>query len=85
MAHFANIDQDNNVREVIVVSNAALDDLPFPESEPVGQQFIAECGTPGTWIQCSYSAAFRGWFPGPGFRYDPTADAFVPPAAPVDP
>lgn len=85
MAHFANIDPDNNVRDVVPIANDALNNLPFPESEPVGQEFLAQCGMTGTWLQCSYSASFRGWYPGPGFTYDPVLDVFVPPPAPEPP
>lgn len=82
MGHFALIDSSNIVREVIVVDNAAMDGLPFPESEPVGQAMLAESGFVGTFLQCSYSGSFRGCYPGQGYTYDPAADVFVPPAAP---
>ena len=51
MAHFAQIDDTNTVLRVDVVNNATIDDLPFPESEPVGQAFLASLGIEGTWIQ----------------------------------
>ena len=85
MGHFTRVDDENIVREVIVVANAAMDDLPFPDSEPVGQAMLAESGFVGTYLQCSYNGNFRGCYPGSGFTYDPTADVFVPPAAPVEP
>ena len=81
MAHFALVD-DGIVRNVITVANAAIDDLPFPESEPVGQAFIATlpdlAAQAGTWWQCSYNANFRGCYPGMGFTFDGTD--FIPPA-----
>ena len=40
MGHFALVDS-GIVRNVICVANAVMDDLPFPESEPLGQAFIA--------------------------------------------
>ena len=82
MAHFALIDA-GIVRDVIVVANAAIEDLPFPESEPVGQQLLADSGFIGTYAQCSYSGSFRGCYPGIGYTFDGTV--FVPPAAPVSP
>lgn len=82
MGHFAKIDDSNIVREVIVVANAAMNDLPFPESEPVGQAMLAESGFEGTFIQCSYNASFRGAYPGMGWSYDPVNDVFVPPPEP---
>ena len=81
MAHFALVD-DTIVRNVIVVANAAIDDLPFPESEPVGQAFISTlpdlAAQSGTWMQCSYNANFRGCYPGLGYTFD--GDNFIPPA-----
>lgn len=85
MGHFARIDDANLVREVIIVANAAMDNLPFPESEPVGQTMLAESGIEGHWLQCSYSASFRECYPGPNYAYDPVLDVFVPPAAPEPP
>lgn len=82
MGHFALIDSGNIVREVIVVANAAMDDLPFPESEPMGQAMLAESGFAGTFLQCSYSGSFRGCYPGQGYTYDPVADVFLPPTTP---
>ena len=85
MAHFARVDEYNVVRQVIVVANAAMDDKPFPESEPLGQAMLADSGFTGTWLQCSYNGNFRGCYPGSGYAYDAVADAFVPPAAPEPP
>lgn len=82
MGHFARIDDANIVREVISVANAAMDDKPFPESEPIGQAMLAESGFTGTWLQCSYNANFRACYPGTGYTYDQTLDVFVPPAQP---
>lgn len=69
MAHFANV-QNNEVGQVIVVSNDDCDNLDFPESEPVGQTFIALLGIPGTWLQTSYNGNFRGTYAGIGFAFD---------------
>lgn len=80
MGHFARIDENNIVREVIVVANAAMDDQPFPKSEPIGQAMLSESGCIGTWVQCSYNGNFRGCYPGIGYTYDPALEAFVPPA-----
>lgn len=79
MGHFALVDDSSIVREVIVVANAAMDDLPFPESEPVGQAMLAQSGFQGLYLQCSYNANFRGAYPGRGWSYDPVSDVFVPP------
>jgi len=81
MAHFAQIDGYNIVRQVIVVANAAIQDAPFPESEPLGQAMLAESGFEGTYLQCSYNGNFRGAYPGIGWYYDSTLDVFVSPAS----
>lgn len=84
MAHFAQIDQKDNVVVVNVIDNDDCGGGNFPESEPIGQAFIASLGLSGTWLQCSYHANFRGVYPSIGYRYDPVNDVFVPPAAPED-
>jgi hypothetical protein len=70
MANFALVDSNNFVREVIVISNTDCDDLPFPESEPIGQAFIALIGLTGNWLQTSYNSNFRGTFAGLGFTFN---------------
>jgi hypothetical protein len=40
MAHFAHINDDGIVRDVIVISNADCGGGEFPDSEPIGQAFI---------------------------------------------
>jgi len=82
MAHFAQVDDQNIVRQVIVVANAAMDDKPFPDSEPLGQAILAESGFSGTFLQCSYNGNFRGCYPGSGYTYDPSLDEFIPPPSP---
>lgn len=65
MAHFAKI-ENKIVTQVIVINNETLNNLEFPDSEPVGQEFIAALGLDGTWKQTSYNANFRGKFAGVG-------------------
>ena len=81
MAHFARVD-DGIVREVIVIDNTDCGGGDFPESESVGQVFIASIGLAGEWLQTSYSSSFRGTYAGIGFTYDSDLDEFVAPAAP---
>ncbi len=78
MAHFAKI-ENGIVATVIVVNNETLGDLEFPDSEPVGQAFIASIGLDGTWKQTSYNANFRGNYAGIGYTYDTDLDEFVAP------
>lgn len=76
MAHFAQINEKNQVQSVIVVSNDDCGGGNFPESEPIGQAFIASLGLTGTWLQTSYHANFRGAYAGIGMIYNPDTDEF---------
>jgi len=78
MAHFAQVD-NNIVRTVIVIDNSDCGGGEFPESEPIGQAFIAAIGIEGDWLQTSYNGNFRGQYAGQGMTYDPTLDEFVSP------
>lgn len=77
MAHFALI-EDGIVKNVIVVSNNDCGGGDFPESEPIGQAFIASLGLEGTYLQCSYNGNFRNVFPEPSDKYDDETDRFIP-------
>lgn len=80
MAHFAKLDENNIVLQVIVVGNSTINDLPFPESEPVGVAFCQSLfGHDTNWQQTSYNANFRKNYAGIGFTYDAALDAFIPP------
>ena len=78
MAHFAKI-ENNKVTDVIVVSNDDCGGGEFPESEPIGQEFLASLGLTGQWLQTSYHANFRAYYAGIGYTYDAQLDEFVPP------
>lgn len=81
MAHFAKI-ENNLVIDVIVVSNTDCDNLPFPESEPIGQAFIASLGLTGEYKQTSYSGSFRGYYAAPNYSFDASIGEygeFIPP------
>ena len=82
MAHFARIDNNNVVRQVIVISDdIALN--PAPNNETLGQTFIANVlGLAGEWKQTSYNGTFRCRYAGIGYTYDPVADEFVAPPEP---
>lgn len=79
MAHFAKINEKNTVEQVIVIDNNNIDHLEFPESEPVGQEFIKSIGLDGNWLQTSYNSKFRKHFAGTEYTYDKVKDVFVPP------
>lgn len=78
MAHFAQLDADNIVTQVIVVNNDVLSDLPFPQSEPGGVKFCRSLyGEDTNWKQTSYNNNFRGQYAVVGGKYDPVADQFI--------
>ena len=83
MAHFAQLDEHNIVLQVIVVSNDTIDNLPFPESEPIGVAFCQSLlGADTRWAQTSYNANFRYNYAGIGYTFEPVANpngAFIPP------
>jgi hypothetical protein len=77
MAHFAEINENNIVINVIVIhNNELLDDLGY-ESEQKGIDFcVTHFG--GRWVQTSYNATFRKNYAGIGFSYDANLNAFIP-------
>ena len=78
MAHFAQV-QDGIVRSVIVINNSDCGGGDYPDSDSVGQAFIAAIGIDGDWLQTSYNNNFRGNYAGQGMTYDPVLDQFVSP------
>ncbi len=77
MAHFARINENNIVDEIIVISNEDCQNLDFPESESIGQSFITSIGLNGNWKQTSYNANFRKKYAGIGDTFDETRNAFI--------
>ena len=53
--------------------------LDFPDTEPLGQQVLAESGFDGEWVQTSYNSNFRGKYAGVGDTYDAELDIFKSP------
>jgi len=82
MAHFALI-KNGVVVEINVINNADCGGGEFPESEPIGQEFIKSLGIAGEWRQTSFNANFRGKYAGVGDRYDEILDEFVSPITEV--
>lgn len=78
MAHFAKLDENNIVTQVIVIHNNELLDENGQESEEKGIVFCQSLFD-GNWVQTSYNATFRKNFAGIGFFYDEKLDAFIPP------
>ena len=65
MSHFAKIDKDNIVTEVIV------SEQDFINSGKVGDSFL--------WVQTSFNHNFRKQFAVVGFTYDKVNDVFIAP------
>ena len=86
MAHFAKV-KDGVVQQVIVVANFDCGGGNFPESEPIGQAFLASLSLEGEWLQTSYNNNFRGIYAGSGYTYDAVNDVFVAPPVeePIEP
>lgn len=82
MAHFAQLDDNNYVTQVIVVHNneVMVDGV---EDEARGIAFCQSLFGPDTrWVQTSYNGSFRGVFAGVGYFYDAVNDIFVAPIPP---
>lgn len=78
MAHFAQLDNDKVVTNVIVVSNADTS-VNGVEDESVGIAFCKKLlGQDTNWIQTSYNGNFRGKYAGIGDTYDAVKDTFIP-------
>lgn len=79
MAHFAELDANNIVLRVIVVSNNdTADGQTGEEIESIGIAFCQRLFG-GDWKQTSYNGKFRKRYAGIGYTYDATLDAFIPP------
>jgi hypothetical protein len=77
MAHFAELDNNNIVTNVVVVHNNELL-LNGVESEAKGIDFLESLFHHRRWKQTSYSGSIRGQYAGIGMKYDEAADKFVP-------
>ena len=79
MAHFAQLDENNKVLQVIVVANEELL-LDGVENETKGVIFCKSLlGEDTKWVQTSYNATFRKNYAGVGYTFDEERDAFIPP------
>jgi hypothetical protein len=71
MAHFAKIENNGIVSQVIVLDNS---------QEHRGQDFInQDLGLDGKWIQTSYNNNFRKQYASLGYTYDEINDVFITP------
>lgn len=73
MAHFAKLNSENVVEQVVVVHN---NDAP---DEAAGIAFLNNLFGDATWVQTSYNARIRKNYAGIGYTYDSGRDAFISP------
>ena len=78
MAHFAELNDQNEVLRVIVVNNSDCLNAEGQEEEAIGVAFCQNL-LGGRWVQTSYNSNSRGRFAGVGYTYDATRDAFLTP------
>lgn len=78
MAHFAELDENDIVLRVIVVSNEVCPD-PAPDNEQQGVDFLKNIGLGDRWKQTSYHGTFRKQYAGIGYKYDAMSDVFIAP------
>ena len=70
MAHFAKLDANNVVEQVIVVANEDTADSSNVETESIGGAFCQKLmGASTTWKQTPYNGNFRGNYAGIGYTY----------------
>jgi hypothetical protein len=80
MAHFAQVDENWVVQQVIVVNNSVLLNEQGIECDWLGEQFCQSLyGAHTKWIQTSYSGKKYKNLAGIGYTFDPYRNAFIPP------
>ena len=80
MAHFARIDENNIVTQVIVVANEDTTDTNGVEVEEIGVAFCKKLlGAETNWKQTSYNNNFRVRYAGISYTYNEELDAFIAP------
>jgi hypothetical protein len=78
MAHFAKLDENNNVLAVHVVNNDVIT-VDGNESEQVGIDFLTSLHGHTLWKQTSYNGNIRKNYAGISYIYDPNRNAFIAP------
>lgn len=80
MAHFAKLDENNIVIEVIVINNEVITDENGNENEQLGIYFCKQLfGEDTKWVQASYNGNIRKRYPAYGDTYNEELDAFITP------
>jgi hypothetical protein len=79
MAHFAELDDNNIVTRVIVISNDDIKNAEGTDDENIGIELCKQIAGSNNWVQTSYNNNFRKQFGQPGFLYDKTNNVFISP------
>ena len=70
MAHFAKLNEENIVTQVIVINNSDITNSRGREEETIGIKYCQKLlGESTTWKQTSYNNNFRGNYAGIGYTY----------------
>lgn len=78
MAHFAQLDENNVVIQVLAVGDEYTVDENGVEDGRIGEAFYSNL-LGGVWKQTSYNGKIRKNYAGIGYTYYPELDAFIPP------
>ena len=79
MAHFAQLDENNIVTQVIVVDNKDITDPHTGEEDEILGIAFCKKLLGGKWVQTSYNGNIRKRYAGIGYTYDKALDAFIAP------
>jgi hypothetical protein len=80
MAHYARLDENNVVTQVIVVANEDTSDANGVEVEEIGVAFCKKLlGADTRWVQTSYNGNFRVRYAGIGYSFSEELNAFIAP------
>lgn len=77
MAHFAELDENNNVINVVVVHNDVLLNADGLEEEQLGKDFLFGLFPGARFVQTSVNNSFRKQYAFAGSTYDAVNDIFV--------
>ena len=80
MAHYARLDENNVVTQVIVVDNKDITDPHTGEEDEILGIAFCKKLLGGKWVQTSYNGSIRKRYAGVGYSYNKALDAFVPPS-----
>ena len=79
MAHFAKLDENNIVTELLVVNNDVLLKADGTESEYKGKVFLNGLFGNSTWVQTSYNGNIRKQYAWVGDTYDTAKNVYIRP------